>query len=399
MGDFPLPLNPEIDPLKRSVMRDLLALAVDPGIISLAGGLPASEMLPIKAFSECLQHVLERDGPRALQYSPQHDELKTWIAEHMRGRGVECDEEQVFITNGAQQGLAILSRLFLPFGGPAVIEQVTFTGIQQATVGRGAAVRTIPTDLDTGVDVDALEQALRRTPPARLVVLIPDFHNPLGVSMSEAKRARAASIAAEYRVPLIEDDPYSMLRFDGAPLAPIKAHDPSDVVFYLGSFSKILAPAVRLGWIVAPKALIPKITVLRESMDLESSTLIQRAIAEFLVQGKLEPHLERLRGVNRERCEAMLHALDERFAGVAHWTKPEGGLFVWVTLPERVDTWELFKAAVENKVAYIPGAAFAVQGDHRSTMRLNFSNATPEAIQEAIARLSEIVLNQPALTS
>jgi 2-aminoadipate transaminase len=384
-------LSAEVANLKRSVMRDLLGLAVDPEIISMAGGLPASELIPLDAFRDCLDTVLVRDGPRAMQYSPQYNPLREWITDYMNERGVTCDPGQVFITNGAQQGLAILSHLFLDSGQPAVIEEVTFTGIQQVTVGRGAAVRTIPTDLSTGADIEALHMALQEEPRPRLVVLIPDFHNPLGVSLSGEKRVDAAALAARYNVPLVEDDPYSILRFHGETVPPIKAHDEAGLVFYVGSFSKILFPAIRLGWIVASSDLIPKITALRESFDLETSTLLQRVAAEFLVQGMLEPHLVRLCEVNRTRSGALLEALEQHMTDLATWTQPEGGLFVWVTLLEAVDTWEMFEAAIERKVAYIPGASFAVHGDHRNTMRLSFSNLQPEAIRVGVARLAEVI--------
>ncbi len=384
-------LSSEVEPLKRSVMRDLLKLAVSPDIISLTGGLPASECLPLAEFQRCLNDVLARDGARALQYSPMSGALREWLAAYMRQRGVPCDPEQIFITNGCQQGLSILSRLFLDPGAPAVVEEITFTGIQQVTAGRGAEIYTVPTDLSTGVDVDALEEAFQRTPRPRLAVLIPDFHNPLGVSISPEKRMRIAALAARYGVPVIEDDPYSLLRFEGEPLPPIKAYDEAGFVFYLGSFSKMLAPAMRLGWIVAPKALVPKITVLRESFDLESSTLIQRAVADFVTRGMLDTHLTAFNPQNRVRRDALLAALDTHLGDTATWTRPEGGLFVWVTLPEYVDTWEMFAEAVERKVAYIPGAAFAVDGDYGNTLRLNFSNVQPDAIWEGVARLARVI--------
>ncbi len=386
-----LTLSAETTTLKRSVMRDLLKLAAAPDIISMAGGLPCGEFLPVEELRTCIDDVLRSDGVRALQYSPMHEPLRQWIAESMRGRGVPCQPEQVFITNGAQQGLTILSRLLLDPGQPAVIEAITFTGIQQVTAGRGAAIRTVPTDLRSGVDVDALEEAMRRRPRPRLAVVIPDFHNPLGVSLSAEKRARIAELAARYRVPLIEDDPYSALRFAGQPLPPIKAYDEAGVVFYLGSFSKMLAPASRLGWIVAPARLLPQITVLRESIDLEASALMQRAVSRFLELGLLEQHLARFNAANRERRNALLAALEQHLGGWASWTEPEGGLFVWVTLPEHVDAWDLLPAAIERQVAYVPGAAFAVEGGYRNTLRLNFSNVRPELIPTAVERLAEVV--------
>lgn len=377
--------------LQRSVMRELLRFAVDPNVISLAGGLPASECLPLEGLRECLDHVLSRDGPRALQYSPQLQDLRAWIADYMGSRGVTCTADEIFITNGNQHGLAILSRLFLDPGEPAVIEEVTFTGIHQITVGRDAEVRTLPTDLDSGVVVEAFEEALRASPTPRLSVLITDFHNPLGVSIAEENRAVLAGLAAEHGVPLVEDDPYAPLRFGGDVIPPIKAYDGSGMVFYLGSFSKMLAPALRLGWIVAPADLMPRIITLRESFDLESSTLYQRAVAEFVSRGLLEPHLERISAIHGERCATMLRALEENLSDVARWSRPTGGVFVWVSLPERLDTTEMFHQAIEQKVAYIPGGVFSVDGSTKNALRLNFSNVKPEAIEEGVARLAGVI--------
>ena len=377
--------------LQRSVMRDLLRFAVDPNVISLAGGLPASEFLPLEGIRECLDTVLSRDGPRALQYSPQHAELQRWIADHMGSRGVACAPDEVFITNGNQHGLAILSRLFLDPGDPAVIEEVTFTGVHQITIGRDANVRALPTDLDSGVVVESFEEALAASPTPRLSVLITDFHNPLGVSIAKEKRAELAGLAAKYGVPLIEDDPYAPLRFRGETIPPIKAYDEAGMVFYLGSFSKMLAPALRLGWIVAPAELMPRITTLRESFDLESSTLYQRAVAEFLNRGMLEPHLNSITAAHGERCDTMLRALEEHLSDVARWSKPDGGVFVWVSLPEQLDTTEMFKDAIEQKVAYIPGGVFSVDGSTTNALRLNFSNVKPDAIEEGVARLAKVI--------
>jgi len=372
-------------------MRDLLSLAVDPDIISLAGGLPPSDALPVADYQACLQHVLERDGARAMQYSPQYEPLRAWIAEHMRARGVPCAPDQIFLTNGAQQGLAILSRLFLDPGEPAVIEAITFTGIQQVTAGSGAVVRPVAIDPHDGVDLDELEAALSQAPRPRLAIVIPAFHNPLSASLTADKRAKMAALAARYAVPLVEDDPYSTLQFEGEPVPPIKAYDEAGFVFYLGSFSKMLAPAVRLGWIVAPSEFVPKVTVVRESFDLESSTLTQRAVAEFVGRGLLEPHLEEARRLLLERRDALVGALDRHLNLPAEWTHPHGGLFVWLTLPVGIDSWQLFEQAVERKVAYIPGAAFAVEGGQRNTIRLSFSNATPERIDEGVARLAQVL--------
>ncbi len=384
-------LSEGVSDLKRSVMRDLLCLAVDPEIISMAGGLPANDVLPVDTIRECLDAVLTRDGPKTLQYSPQWRPLQEWIAAHMNERGVRCSPEEVFITNGAQQGLAIVSRLFLDRGEPVVLESLTFTGVQQVTSGRGAKVVSFTIDPVDGHDIDGFEAAITSSPSPRLAVVIPNFHNPLGISLSIDDRQRVAALCAEHAIPLIEDDPYSLLRFEGELDPPIRSFDEAGRVFYLGSFSKLLAPALRLGWIVAPVDLAPTVTVLRESFDLESSTLTQRMVMEFIDRGLLPAHLERSRDAYRERGTAMLRALDSHLGDIARWSRPEGGIFTWVELPESVDTTEIFTEAVEQKVAYIPGAVFSTTGGHHNTMRLSYANLTPELIDEGVERLAGVV--------
>jgi 2-aminoadipate transaminase len=384
-----LNLSSEVSRLKRSVMRDLLKLAVDPAIVSLAGGLPAPEELPVQVFRECLNEVLDRDGPASLQYSPPYAPLKEWIADHMRRRGVDCAPEQIFLTNGAQQGLAILSRLFVDRGAPAVIEAITFTGIQQVTAGRGAAVRAVEIDPTSGVDPVALDHALGEKPAPRLAIVIPNFHNPLSATLPEAARQSLAASAARHAVPLIEDDPYALLRFEGEALPPIKAFDEDGWVFHLGSFSKILAPGIRLGWIVAPTDLMMAITVVRESMDLESSTLMQRAVFEFIRRGELDKHLARMNALHRQRRDALLEALERHFTSHESWTRPQGGLFIWLTLAEGADAWALFQRAVARQVAFIPGEAFAVKGGHKNCLRLSFGNVRTDLIETGVARLAE----------
>ena len=376
--------------LKRSVMRDLMSVAVDPRIISLAGGLPANDCVPVESFQQCVDRVLSREGYRALQYGPPYMPLREWIADYMRKKSVKCDPEEVFITNGAQQGLAILSRLFCDPEDPVVIESTTFTGIQQVTVGRRLSVRTVSTHLETGVDVQALEEAFSAAASPKMAILIPDFHNPLGVSISMEKREQIAALAARRQIPVIEDDPYSALRFSGESLPPMKALDHEGWIFYLGSFSKMLTPAVRLGWIIGPRALADRITVIREAMDLESSQLMQRVVMEFIDSGFFHTHLHQLNRTNARRFHLLQEALQQWLApeGV-QWTQPEGGIFIWLTFPQRVNTWKLFQHAIKRRVAFIPGGAFSVEGGNENTARLNFSNVTEDRIPEAVRHIAE----------
>lgn len=388
----PYPLSQVANQIKRSVMRDLIALANRPDFVSFAGGLPAADYLPLSEVETCLEAVLTRDGSRALQYGPAYLPLREWIAGYLQRRGVACTVEEVFITNGAQQALAILGRLLLDVGEPAVLEELTYTGIGQVMQAHGAVMRPAPMDLVTGVDPEAFEGALtaegRR---ARLGVVIPDFHNPVGASLTIEKRQQLAAAAARTGVPLIEDDPYSLLRYTGDVRPPIKAYDEAGLVFYVGSFSKIIAPAMRLGWIVAPASIMPKLTVLRESLDLESSQLLQRLVTEFLTRGCLDMHLRDLNAANHTRRDAMRAALEHELGGLAKWTVPDGGIFLWVTLPEGLDTAPLLAPAFERQVAFIPGSNFSADGSFANTMRLNYSNNTPERIGEGLRRLGALV--------
>ncbi len=377
--------------LKRSVMRDLIALANQPETISFAGGLPAADHLPVAELQACADAVLTRDGARALQYGPAYAPLREWIAGHMQRRGVACTFENVFITNGAQQALALLGRLLLDPGAPAVVEALTFTGLLQVLQAHGAALRPAAFDQHTGVDPAAFETALLAGGAARVGAVIPDFHNPVGVSLPLASRQQLALAAARTGVPLIEDDPYALLRYAGQALPPVKAFDEAGLIFYVSSFSKTIAPAMRLGWIIAPEPMVARLAVLRESIDLESSQLLQRTVTEFLSRGYLAAHLEALNTANHQRREALLAALAREFGGWATWTVPEGGLFLWLTLPPEVDTGALLPTAFEHQVAYIPGANFSAEGRYANALRLNYSNNLPARIDEGVRRLAAVL--------
>lgn len=382
-------LSREAAALKRSMMRELIAVTARPGIISFAGGLPAPECLPVAAWAESLARVLAEDGPLALQYGPPFPPLQAAIAALMARRGFPVAPEQVFITSGCQQGLHIAGRLLMDADSPVVLDRYIFPGVRQAFGGFQRKMRELPTDLDAGLDLDRLRTALGQPPRPRALVLVPDFHNPLGTSLSEAARDRLVEIAAETGLPIVEDDPYSLLAFDGRPSRPLAARAPERVI-YLGSFSKTVAPALRAGWLVAPPGLFDKLRVIKESVDLETSALIQRALAAFLEAGHLDGHLDQVRATYRARAAHMVVALERCFPAGARWSRPGGGMFLWVELPAGVDTLALLPRAIEAGVAYIPGAAFASTGG-QGAMRLNFSNAAPEAIDRGIEILGRVL--------
>lgn len=376
--------------MSRSVLRQMIAIASRPGIISFAGGLPDPDLFPRADFSVAMAQVLAADK-NCLQYRPPLPALKEHIRQLMAQRGVTCSPEQIFLTTGAQQGLDVLSRLLLNPGGEVILEEVVYPGVQQVVAVAQPHILSVPTDLRTGMDVDAVEAHLWRGARPAFIYAISDAHNPLGVSMSQEKRQRLVSLAQEYGVPIIEDDPYGFLHYDAAPIPPMRALD-DQWVFYLGSFSKIIAPALRLGWVVAPEHLLAKLTVIKEAEDLESSALMQRAVAAYLEAGHLPVHVQMLRREYGRRRDTMLAAIQRHFPRGSRWTEPGGGMFVWVELPDWIDTAAQLPIAVEEEqVAYIPGYAFAVPG-HTVTncLRLNFSNCTPEMIEEGIARLGRV---------
>lgn len=386
-----IPLADWTKTIQRSTLRQMLAVASQPGILSFAGGLPAAEFFPTVEYGQALAHVLATD-PRALQYGPPFMPLKKHIVNLMAERGVVCNENQVFLTTGAQQGINILTRMLLNPDSEIILEERVYTGFQQALSPRAPKIHTVSSHLDTGIDVDAVEALLEEGHQPAFMYIMPDAHNPLGVSLSLEKRQRLVELARTYHFPIIEDDAYGFLWYDQPFLPPLRSLD-ENWVFYLGSFSKILAPALRLGWIIVPEALITKLTVIKEMGDLESSALIQRSVAAYLDSGSFPEHIARLRHEYRLRRDTMLSALDRHFPANADWMEPQGGLFIWVELPRHIDTTDLLHLSLEKtKVAFIPGQAFAVPGTNANhCLRLNFSNCNQELIEDGIGRLAKVI--------
>lgn len=377
--------------LERSIIRKMVAVVSQPDIVSFAGGLPAPELFPRQAYAAALARVIGEEA-RSMQYGPPFRPLKKHIVELMAKRGVDCDEEQVFITTGAQQALSVLSALLLDPGGEVLLEQVVYTGIQQAVAPRMPNLVSVSTDLETGMDVAAVRSILEAGHRPAFIYAIPDAHNPLGVSLSARKRAELVALAEQFCVPIVEDDPYGFLRFDDQTLPPLRSLS-DDLVFYVGSFSKIIAPALRLGWLVAPERLVPKLTVIKEALDLETSALTQQAVSAYLDDGDLAAHIALLRDAYRRRRDAMLETLAATLPAQADWTVPVGGMFIWVELPGHIDTVSLLEQSLATeRVAFIPGRAFAVPGHNANhCLRLSFANVPVERIVEGISRLASVV--------
>jgi 2-aminoadipate transaminase len=374
--------------LEQSALQKMLVATAGPGIVSFALGLPAVELFPREALAEAAERVLVGNAG-ALQYSPPLQSLKQHVRELMKQRGVNCREEQIFLTAGAQQGMSLLSRLLLEPGGSIITEELIYSGFQQVLDPFQPHVLTVSTDLETGMDVDAVEQYLKGGARPSFIYSITDGHNPLSVRLSSSKRARLVELAEQYRVPIIEDDAYGFLCYED-PLPPLRAL--SDVsVFYVGSFSKILAPALRVGWLVVPEELILPLSVIKESTDIDAAPLSQRIVNAYLDTGGLRGQIDKLRTQYRLKRDTMLRALDENFLDAARWTRPNCGFFVWVELPPAVDVDELFRRALEDEhVAFIPGHAFSVNKKRSSSIRLNFSHPTTAQIEEGIPRLARV---------
>jgi 2-aminoadipate transaminase len=374
--------------MRSSIIRELLKYAVDPDIISFAGGMPAPELFPIREFEEACHHILTHNGETALQYSPTegYRPLKEWLAETMYKYGIWVEVENILMVNGSQQGLDLIGKLFIDPGTCIISSAPTYLGALQAWNAYEARYRTVPLDED-GMRVDEIEEALRCGDRPCFVYVLPNFHNPAGTTLSLERRERLAELARKHDLVIIEDDPYGELRYEGEDLTPLFCLAPERTI-YLSTFSKTLAPGIRLAWIVAPKPIISRLVQAKQGADLHTGTFVQMVANDICQRGILRQHVRRLRKAYRQRRDTMLDALEEHWPAEASWTRPEGGLFLWAQVPEPIRTREFLKKALAAKVAYVPGFAFypGEEGGDQA-MRLNFSNADEEMINEGIYRL------------
>ncbi len=378
--------------VKRSPLQEALFAAAQPGIISFAMGLPAPELFPVEGLMRASRYVLANDS-RALQYGPPFQPLKKQIVQLMAKREVDCSERQIFLTTGAQQGINLLARLLLEPGGQALTEDLVYTGFQQVIEPYEPALLSVPTDPEKGIDVATVAAHLEEGARPAFIYAMSGGHNPLAVSLGEAKRSQLVELSRQYRIPIIEDDPYGLLYYENEALPPLRAYD-ERWVFYAGSFSKILTPSLRVGWLVVPEDLIPKLSAVKEASDIDTNTFTQRLISCFLEQEEIETHLSMLRHEYRARRDAMAQALREHFPEAAKWLIPDQGVFFWVELPHRIDTLALLGAALEKeRVAFVPGHAFSVNVSNTAAncMRLNFSHSNSDLIREGIARLGRLL--------
>ncbi len=385
-----------------SQIRELLKITQRPGMISFAGGLPAPDVFPIQRFEEACHKVLTQQAASALQYGATegYEPLRELIASNMARYGIKARVENVLITSGSQQALDLIGKLFVNAGDRVLVEAPTYLGALQALNVYGAEYVSVPVD-DDGLRTDLVEKPLRSGP--KFMYILPNFQNPAGTTLSEGRRHQLVLLADKYGIPIVEDDPYGQLRYEGEHLPPLVVLDRENLrrdsgysignVIYLSTFSKTLAPGLRLGWIVAPPEIIIKLAQLKQGADLHTSTFTQFVAYEVARDGFLDKHVKLIRQVYRERRDVMLQALRENFPPRVTWTHPHGGLFLWVTLPEGLDMRAIFQSAIEHNVAFVPGNSFYANDPDEGSrhMRLNFSNAAPEQIREGIGRLATAV--------
>lgn len=369
-------------------MQDALSRAADPEILSLALGLPDPELFPVAELSRACTRVLASNR-NALQYASPTVRVKTAVCRFMADRGVACAPDQVFLTVGAQQGLSLLARLLLDPGGTVLEETFSYPGFQQIIAPLAPRVITVPTDFRSGIDLDALEQLLLSGVRPAFLYLMADGHNPLGATIPIENRQRLAYMAREFGFPIVEDDPYGFLRYEGTPLPPIRSLE-SQWIYYVGSFSKVVAPALRVGWLTVPPELIEPLSNLKEASDINTNSFAQTLVAELVETGELPQHISGLVREYGERRRAMNAALTEYFPPYCRWCVPESGVFFWVNLPEQMNASKILERALKRCVAFLPAEAFS-RGKQMNGMRLNFGRLNAPLITEAVSRIGEVL--------
>lgn len=387
---FNWPFSRTASTLEASIIREILKISSRPGLINFAGGLPAPELFPIDQIRECVDAVLTKSGPASLQYSLTQGilPLREFLAEHVSKKGLPVSPENITITTGSQQGLDLVGRAFLEPGDYVLTELPTYMGALQAFNFYQVIYCPVTMDND-GLIIEQAEAKIKQFKP-KFIYLVPNFQNPSGITMSLERRQKVIDLAFKHHIPIVDDNPYGELRFAGKPVPSLR-NIGGDAVIGLGTFSKLISPGLRVGWMVAPIACSKVIERVKQATDLHSATFPQYVIYEFLKRGYLEPHIEKIRVAYAKRLEVMEAAMREHFPPSVTWPHPEGGLFLWLQLPEHVSTMKLLNESIEAGVAFVPGRPFHPDGSGDNTMRLNFANATLEGIVEGVKRLAGVL--------
>ncbi|MDF2502284.1 MAG: aminotransferase class [Anaerosporomusa subterranea] len=376
-------------------IKNLLKTMQRPDVIALSAGSPAQSSFPVAELSAAFSAVLADQGASALQYgiSEGYGPLRKWVASRVSRLGIQCEMENVLIGNGSQQVLDLIARILLNPGDYVAVESPTYLAALQIFKGYQARLLPIPMDQD-GMLVDQLEAAIQTKRP-KFIYVIPSFQNPTGICMSLERRRRLAELAARYEIPVIEDNPYGELRYEGEAIPAIKSLADSPWLMYAGTASKIIAPGLRLGWLVAHPEFIERVATAKQTSDVLSNSLTQRAVHRYVTDNDLDAHIETIINKYRLQRDVMLAAMKQHFPAGVKWQAPHGGMFLWVTLPDGMDASALLPLAVEQaKVSYVPGTPFYADNSGANMLRLNFSNPTPELISEGIARLGNLLKSQ-----
>lgn len=390
--EHPTPINWQFakraEQLQSSVIREILKITMRPDIISFAGGLPSPETFPVEHMKAAFDNVLSRQGKIALQYGPSdgYAPLREWIAASLSIEGATITPDQVLMVSGSQQALDLLGKVLIEENSKVLVETPSYLGALQAFSVYQPQFVSVPTD-DYGLLPEAVDGI---ADGARLLYALPNFHNPTGLTMSVERRIALVETCARRGLPLIEDDPYGALSYRGEPLPKMLTMNPSGVI-YMGSFSKVLTPGIRLGYVVGPTPLIRKLEQAKQAADLHTSQLTQMVVYEAIKDGFLAEHIPSIRTLYANQCQVMLDALAEFAPEGVKWNKPEGGMFIWVTLPKHIDCMQLLEEAIEQKVAFVPGAPFYANEPEKNTLRLSFVTVPPEKIREGVSKLAKLI--------
>ncbi len=388
---MPLRFAQRMDNFKASDIREILKVTADPEIISFAGGLPAPELFPVEEMKQVCVGVLEEAGMKALQYSMTEGfpPLREKIAERVNRRfGTKLDASNILVTSGSQQALDFSGKVFLNEGDVVLCEKPTYLGAIMALNAYRPRYVEVATD-DEGMIIEDLERVLREEPEIGLAYVIPDFQNPTGKTWSVERRKAFMEVISRYDIPVLEDNPYGELRFEGEIPPSLKSMDEKGQVLMLGTFSKIFCPGMRIAWICAEPEILEKFVFIKQAGDLHTSTMSQMEISAYMDRFDIDAHVEEIVEVYRERRKVMLEAMEKYLPDSVTFTRPDGGLFTWVELPEGVNARDLLVRCLEEKVAFVPGGAFYPNGGNENTLRLNYSNMPPERIREGVRRMGQ----------
>ena len=378
--------------MQASDIREIGKLTADPSVISFAGGVPDPDFFPLTELGEIAGRIIEKDGKAALQYNTTqgYSPLREKIADRMQKMDISVSADDIMIISGSQQGIDLCGRVFLDEGDGVVCESPSYSGALNAFSAYMPEFIEISTT-GHGMHMDELEHTLSSQRNIKLIYVIPDFQNPTGRTWSLEKRKQLIALSNRFELPIIEDDPYSSFRFAGARIPALKSLDTENRVIYLGTFSKALCPGLRIGWVAAGHDVLNKIEIVKQAADIHSNSMAQREIDQYLERNDLDQHVARITSVYGKRKVLMTEAMEQYFPKVCRWTDPEGGIFIWVELPEQINARQVLYRAIEAKVAFIPGGGFFPNSQKENTMRLSFAAMTEDKITEGIKRLGNII--------